>query len=193
MQDLYEELITIHKAIIHFHGLQQQIRDFFKWNVQATIFIVQEWTMRHKGELLSFLEKMKPQVELEKARVQIQIQNNKKLDSLISSIHASYVRLYNNLDFMVKIHKIPSIGSLTESKRRHQFRQEIEEYLEQLQHIATKEGLEMNRQNMQNYIVGPIQIRTMLLLLQRDVKTGSKLLYLDSMEARVRFQPDTIM
>ena len=39
MQDLYEELITIHKAVVHLHGLQQQSRYFAKTlkNVKVTI------------------------------------------------------------------------------------------------------------------------------------------------------------
>lgn len=64
--------------------------------------------------------------------------------------------------------------------------------MEQLRQITTKEDLEMSKQNMQNYIGGPVQIRTMLLLLERDVKIGSKSLYPDIMEARVCFQPDFI-
>lgn len=135
---------------------------------------------------------MNPQAQLEKERVLILIKNNKHLTSFIGSIQASYVWLYNSLDFLVKAHGIPSVGSLTKAKHRHQVSQEIEEYLEQLRQIATKEDLEMNRQTMQNYIDGPIQIRRMFLLLERDVKTRSKSLYLDDMEDRVHFQPNTI-
>lgn len=69
----------------------------------------------------------------------------------------------------------------------------MEEYFEKLRQVSTKENLEINGQNIQNYIDGPIQIRTMLLMFEKEVKTGSKSLYLDTMEARVRFQPDTIM
>jgi len=46
---------------------------------------------------------------------------------------------------------------------------------------------------MQNYIGGPVQIRKMFLMLQNKFETGSKSLYMDAMEARVLFQPDTIM
>jgi len=47
MRDLYEELITIHKAVVHLHGLQQQSRYFAKAlkNVQVSIAAMQEWTM----------------------------------------------------------------------------------------------------------------------------------------------------
>lgn len=69
----------------------------------------------------------------------------------------------------------------------------MEEYLEQLRQVSTKEDLDLNRQNMENYLSGIIQIRTMQLLLKKEVKTGSKSLYLDVMEARVYFEPDTIM
>ena len=64
--------------------------------------------------------------------------------------------------------------------------------MEWLRQISTKEDLEMSKQNMHNYISVPIRIRTMFLLLERDVKNGSKSFYLDAMEARVRFQLDII-
>ena len=47
----------------------------------------------------------------------------------------------------------------------NQVQQEIEEYLEKLRQISTKEDLDLNKQNMQNHISGPVQIRTMLLML----------------------------
>lgn len=46
---------------------------------------------------------------------------------------------------------------------------------------------------MQKYISDPVRIRTILLFLKREFKSGSKSLYPDSMESRFYFQPDTIM
>jgi len=45
---------------------------------------------------------------------------------------------------------------------------------------------------MQRYIGGPVQINTMFLLLEKETQTGSNTVYPDAMEARVRFQPETI-
>ena len=108
-----------------------------------------------KGELLDLVKKMKPQAELERARVRLLIQNNKQLASFIDSIQNSYVCFFSGLDVLVKTHKIPSVGSLTKVKPIKQVWQEIEEYLEQLIHIPTKEDLDLNKQNIQNYIGGP--------------------------------------
>ena len=44
--------------------------------------------------------------------------------------------------------------------------------------------------NMHKYIGGPVQINIMMLLLKKEIQTDSKLVYLDSMETRVWFQPD---
>jgi len=60
--------------------------------------------------------------KLEKAKVQMLIQNNKQLTSFIANTQASYACLYNNLDFLVKPHVILSVGSLTEIKCRNQVR-----------------------------------------------------------------------
>lgn len=105
-------------------GLQQQYKDFVKTliNVQAAIVVVHEWTMRYEGAPLNLGKKMKPQAKLEKARVRMLIHNNKQLASFIGNIQASYARIYNTLDSLVKTHKIPLVGSLTEAKHRNQVR-----------------------------------------------------------------------
>jgi len=46
--------------------------------------------MQYKGAPLQLPKKMKPQVELEKAKVWMLIQNYEKLAPFVSNIHASY-------------------------------------------------------------------------------------------------------
>ena len=53
--------------------------------------------------------------------------------------------------------------------------------------MATQEDLELNRQKMQTYINSPVQIKAMLLLIEKEVQTSSKEFYPDAMEARVCF------
>lgn len=93
------------------------------------------------------------------------IQNNKQLTSFIGSIQASYVRFYSSLDVLVRTHQIPSIGSLTKAKPKNQVLQEVKEYFEQLRQEATREDLELNAHNMQNFIGGLVKVKTMLLML----------------------------
>lgn len=167
----------MHKEVIHMHGLQVKCKYFVKTlrNVQAAITFVHEWSIQYKGALLE-LGKMKMQeVELEKTKVCMLIQNNKQFTSFISNTQASYARFYNSLNFLVKSHEISSFDSLTGIKLRNQVRQKIEEYLEQLRQVAIKEYLEVNRQKMYKYIGGPIQINIMFLLLKKETQTGSKL------------------
>ena len=91
------------------------------------------------------------------------IQSNKQLTSFIANIQVSFVQLYNNMDFMVKSHQIPSFGSITKAKCRNQVRQVVEEYLEWFIQVTTKEDLEVNMNNMHKYIGGPVQINIMML------------------------------
>lgn len=65
--------------------------------------------------------------------------------------------------------------------------------MEKLRQNATREELELKKQNMHNFIGGPVKVRTMVLMLQNNLDTDSKTIYLDSMEARVHFQTKTIM
>ena len=91
---------------------------------------------------------MKPHVELDKAKVQMLIQNYDQLTPFVSSIHASHAQLYDNLDVMIRMNKIPSIGSLTESKHKNQVRLEIDRYMEQLRQEATNDDLQLSTKNM---------------------------------------------
>lgn len=78
------------------------------------------------------------------------IQNRKHLASFIGNIQDLYAQLCNRLYLLVKSQGIPLVGSLIEAKPRNQVRKEIEEHLEQLRQISTKEDLELNIHNMQN-------------------------------------------
>lgn len=69
------------------------------------------------------------------------IQRNKQLASFIANIYVSYALLYNSVDFIVKLHNIALVDSLTDAKRKNQVRQEVEEYLEWFRQITTKEDL----------------------------------------------------
>ena len=73
---------------------------------------------------------MQMKLELEKVKVRMLILNYEQLTPFISNIQTSYAQLYNNLDVMVRMHKISSIGSLTEARLKKKIRLEIDEYME---------------------------------------------------------------
>ena len=75
MQDIYEELVTVHKEVVRMLGLQQHCKDIFKTliNVQAAIVAIHEWTMRYKGAPLELGKNMKPHAKMEKARMRMLI------------------------------------------------------------------------------------------------------------------------
>ena len=71
MQKLYDGFITVHKLVVHLYGFQQRSKRVV-WTlkeIHAAITHVQEWTMRYKGALLYLPKMMKPQAELDKARI----------------------------------------------------------------------------------------------------------------------------
>lgn len=81
VRDLYEEIFTMHKAVVCMLSLQKQFKYFVKTlrNVQATIIVMHEWTMQYKGAPLDLGKKMKPRAELEEERVRMLIWNSKQL------------------------------------------------------------------------------------------------------------------
>jgi len=48
----------------------------------------------------------------------------------ITSIEASYARLYKDLDVMVRKYGTPSIGMLTEAKEKNQVKLELDAYFD---------------------------------------------------------------
>lgn len=148
--------------------------------------------MWYEGALLDLVKKMKPLEELEKEKFQMLIYNNKQLASFIGSIEASYVWLFSSLYVLVKTHKIPSVGLLTKSKPRNQVRQRSKSTWSSWERFLPRNIWSWIDKHMHNYIGGLVQVRTMLFMLQTKLKIGSKTLYPDSMETRVRFERDTI-
>jgi len=90
--------------------------------VHTSITKFNESLMQCKGAQLELANKTREQVELEKVKLQIIIQRNKQLTSFITNIQTSDARLQNNVDFMVKSHNIPSVGSITKVSSRNQVR-----------------------------------------------------------------------
>lgn len=64
--------------------------------------------------------------------------------------------------------------------------------MEQLRQEAIREDLELNAHMMQKFIDGPVKVITMLLMLQNDLYTCSKIVYLGAMEAKVSFQQEIV-
>ena len=132
MRKLYDGFFTVHKEVFHLHGLHQWRKEFVKTikNIHVAITYVHEWTIWFKGAMLELLKKMKPQEDLEKAKVRMLIHNKKKFASFIGITKAWHVWLYSSLDVLVKTHQIPSINSLTKVKPKNQVRWEVQECLE---------------------------------------------------------------
>ena len=92
MKKLYDRIFTMHKVVVHVHGLQQQSKKFVQTLrcIHATIAHVQEWTMWYKGAPLWFPNMMNLEVELDKANVWMLIQKYEQLVPFINNIQASY-------------------------------------------------------------------------------------------------------
>lgn len=75
--------------------------------------------MQYKGALHEMGKKTRQEEELEKSKVWMIVQNDKQFSSFVSNTQASYAQFYNSLDLFVKLHGIPSVGSLTETKNRN--------------------------------------------------------------------------
>lgn len=78
MWKLYDRFVTIHKEVVHLFGFQRQRKNILQTlrGIQTAIDHVQEWIIRYKGVSLHFLKMMKLQVELDKPKIKMHIQNS---------------------------------------------------------------------------------------------------------------------
>ena len=100
------------------------------------------------------------------------IRNYEKVPLLITSIEASYVRLYRSLDVIVRTHKIPLIRTITQAMRKNQVMLEVHGYIKQLMREATSDDLQLSTKIMQKYIGGPATLRRVLHILQDELDRG---------------------
>jgi len=63
-------------------------------------------------------------------------------------------------------------------------------YFDALMHVATSADLEISTDTMHQYVVGSAALKTMMHMLADELERGTRSMYPDVTEARVRFQQD---
>lgn len=71
MRIIYEELVTMHKAVVCLHDMQHKCKDNAKAlkAFHTTITIVHEWSMKYKGVPSKLAKKIRQHANLDKTRV----------------------------------------------------------------------------------------------------------------------------
>jgi len=85
---------------------------------------------------------------------------------------------------------IPSIGTLTEAKKKAQAQLDLDSYFDVSIRIATSTDLATSANTMHQYVVGLATLKTMMHILLDDFNRRAKPVYPDATEARVCFQKD---
>ena len=88
------------------------------------------------------------------------------------------------MDFIVHMHAIPSIGTLTEEKSKNQVRLELKLYFKQLMCIAASANLQMSVDIMHTYVAGLVALKTMIHMLHEEMDRGARSVYLDDTKER---------
>lgn len=151
MQQLYEEMITLHNVVVPFHAMQKRSREKVKVLkvTHAAIDVIQELGTKYKNAPPELVRKIRQEAKLERVEVRMLVQGNKQLHTYVANTITAYSLLYHFLYSLVRVHKIHSLRSFVETKGRKIVRKEIEEFSSSLRHVATKEDLEITRQNIQ--------------------------------------------
>ena len=79
---------------------------------------------------------------------------------------------------------------LTEAKIKAEVRLEQDSYFDKLMRITTSADLATNVETMHQYVAGLVALKTMMRMLSDELDRGAKAMYLDAIEARLRFQKD---
>jgi len=126
-------------------------------------------------------------VEL-KACIWSQISNYEELLQPITSLQASHAWVFKRMDVVVHEHAIPSIGTLTEVKKKNQVWLEMDTYFDELMCIAIKIDLVINTDTMHQYVAGLATLKMMMHMISDELDKGAKWAYPDETEARICFQ-----
>lgn len=78
----------------------------------SAIDFMYEWSMKYPNALDELPRKNWISMEMDKVDFKIKMQLHEKLSRDLDKVMASYKTLYNALEYLFKVHKIPSIGAL---------------------------------------------------------------------------------
>lgn len=80
-----------------------------------------------------------------------------------------YKHLHGPLESLLELHKIPSIGTLGETRTKKEFKQEIQAFLEPIRQDATRDDLEVTKEVITQYVVEPMRLYTKLMTLSNKI------------------------
>lgn len=88
MRQFYEEMITLHKAVVPLHDMQKRSRENVKVLklIHAAINTIQEWGNKYKEAPIDLARKTRQEAELEKVKVKMLIQSKKPLGTCVANI-----------------------------------------------------------------------------------------------------------
>lgn len=183
MRTLYSRFVTVHKSIVHHNSWKQCYarRARVLSNLHTIVDRMQTWAMRYKGAPLHLPKMMKPKAIDLKARIHCQIPNYEELPQLITYLQASHAWVFKSMDVIMRMHTIPSIGTLTEAKSKNQVWLELDMYFDELMCVAT------SADTIHQCVVVLAALKTMMCMLSYELDRGAKSMYLDATEARARF------
>ena len=108
------------------------------------------------------VRKYKRETKVDRAQLRLHTKNYIDLGEHETNTIATYVPLHNGLESLTQKHKIPSIGSLGEIRSKDVIMQEIKEYTKQVKKESNQEGLEVTKNNIIHYAIGPSKVHMKL-------------------------------
>ena len=92
----------------------------------------------------------------------MRIQSRDKLAKDVEKVLSTYNHLLSGLDSMIEIHHTHTIRTLGATKGREEVLQEIHAFLDPIQQASNLSDLQVNKENITQYIVEPVRIYTKL-------------------------------
>lgn len=83
---------------------------------------------------------------------------------------ASYRKLLGPLESLVELHKIPYVGTLSETRENEEVKQELQAFLEPIKQAIAKDDIGVTKETITQYGVDSVRLYTKLVTLSNQIK-----------------------
>ena len=121
----------------------------------------------------------------------MKVQSKEKLFKDLEKVMTAYEHLISDIDSMVELHHIHSLGTLGKDKTWEQVNQEIQAFLQPIRQVAATPDLLASQENLVKFVVMPVWICTKMASLFNQVTIKRENLILKALECMHRLREDT--
>lgn len=150
--------------------------------VTMTINNIHKWTNKYLGAPTILPTKCWITDQNDKVHIHIKFQSWDKLARDVDMVLASYRRLLSGLEYVIEVHRVPSIVAIREMRRQEEVLHDIQEFCNPFRQHSTTDNLQVMKETITQYVAEPMRIDTKFFTLSNHIKVKKSTLILDALK-----------